>query len=85
MNETGKTLYLAAQQGLLPDVVALVDANPSVYNLVGWVLKYGEPLMIPDMGADPRTPQSVHTGGLCTYAGVPISLPPKTRPQAKMD
>jgi len=72
LDEAEKTLRLAAQQGIPPEVMAQIDPVAPGYGLVGWVFDHGKPLMIPDMANDPRAPQAVRTNGLCTYLGVPM-------------
>jgi signal transduction histidine kinase len=72
LDEEEKTLHLAAQQGIPPDVMAQIDPVTPGGGLVGWVFDHGKPLMTPNLAIDPRTPQAVRTNGLHTYVGVPM-------------
>ncbi len=72
LDEAEKTLRLAAQQGIPPDVMAQIDPVVSGNGLVGWVFDHGKPLIIPYMANDPRAPQAVRTNDVHTYVGVPM-------------
>ena len=72
LDEAEKTLHLAAQQGIPPDVIAQIDPVTPGSGLVGWVFDHGKPLMTPNIAIDPRAPQAVLTNGLHTYVGVPM-------------
>ncbi len=72
LDETEKTLCLAAQQGIRPDIMAEIDPIPSDNSLASWVIEHGEPLVVPDIATDSRAPQVVRTSGLRTYVGVPM-------------
>jgi signal transduction histidine kinase len=78
VDETGELLHLAVQQGIPPDVAAQMDAVPSGDSLAGWVMKHGEPLIVPNIGTDPRVPQAAHKGGLLSYVGVPMRVGGRT-------
>jgi PAS domain S-box-containing protein len=71
-DETEKTLRLAAQQGIPPNMIAQIDPVMPGSGLMGWVFDHGTPLMIPNLANDPRAPQAVRTNGLLTYVGVPM-------------
>jgi len=71
-DEAKKTLRLAAQQGIPPDVIAQIDPVTPGSGLVGWVFDHGKPLMTPNLANDPRVPQAVRTNGLFSYVGVPM-------------
>jgi PAS domain S-box-containing protein len=53
LDEEEKTLRLAAQQGIPPDVMAQIDPVASGNGLVGWVFDHGKPLIIPNLANDP--------------------------------
>jgi PAS domain S-box-containing protein len=72
LDEEEKTLCLAAQQGIPPDVMAQIDPVVSDNGLVSWVFDHGKPLIIPNMANDPRAPQAVRTNNLHAYIGVPM-------------
>lgn len=72
LDDAGTGLTLAAHQGLRPDVVALMQDMSPQDNLLGWVFKNREPLVIPNITADTRVPQTLQASGLYTYAGVPM-------------
>jgi len=72
LDEEERTLRLAAQQGIPPNVMAQIDPVVSGSGLVGWVFDHGKPLIIPYMANDPRAPQAVRTSDLHTYVGVPM-------------
>ena len=78
LDEAEKTLRLAVQQGVPPDVVAQIDTMLSDGSLVGadgltsGVIERREPLVLPDLAADPRMSQSARMPGLHTYIGVPM-------------
>lgn len=71
-DEEDRTLRLAAQQGLPPEVTAQIDPVTPGSGPVGWVFDYGKPLMTPNTAIDPRAPQTVRMGDLHTYVGVPM-------------
>jgi len=71
-DEAEKTLRLAAQQGIPPNMIAQIDPVTPGSGLMGWVFDHGKPLMIPNLADDPRAPQAVRTNGLLTYVGVPM-------------
>lgn len=71
-DEEGKTLHLAAQQGIPPDVMAQIDPVTPGGGPVGWVFESGKPLMTPSIAIDPRAPQTVGTSAVHTYVGVPM-------------
>jgi signal transduction histidine kinase len=46
---------LAVQQGLSPDYVVDLETLPVSGSLPGWVIKQGEPLIVPDLASEPRS------------------------------
>jgi PAS domain S-box-containing protein len=71
-DEKGKTLRLAAQQGIPPDVMAQIDPVTPGSGPAGWVFESGKPLITPSIAIDPRAPQTVGTSAVHTYVGVPM-------------
>jgi signal transduction histidine kinase len=71
LDETGETLHLAVQQGLPPDVAARQETLPAGDSLPGWVLKHGDPLIVPDLTFEPRSVLA-NRNSLQTYVGVPM-------------
>ena len=65
-------LRLTAQQGIPPDLAAQLGSLPADGGLMGWVLGHGEPLMVPDMAADPRATPGVRASGFPVYLGAPM-------------
>ncbi|MBC8255602.1 MAG: PAS domain-containing protein, partial [Ardenticatenia bacterium] len=72
LDETGERLRLAVHQRIPPDLVAQWDSLPADGGLMGWVLEHKEPLMVPDVVADPRTRQAVRASGFTAYVGAPM-------------
>jgi PAS domain S-box-containing protein len=72
LNETNSKLRLDVQQGLTPEVVAQLNSVPFGQGLPGWVLKQGEPLLVPDLSSDPRSPRLSEMPELQVYVGVPM-------------
>jgi signal transduction histidine kinase/DNA-binding NarL/FixJ family response regulator len=73
LDKTGETLHLAAQQGIPRNMMAIMDTVPvdgSPWS--SWVIQNGEPLVVPNMSADPRTHPSSHASLPFPYAGVPM-------------
>ncbi len=65
-------LHLTAQQGLSPDIVAQAGSISPDNALVTWVLNHGEPLLVPNLAQDKRSPQMARLSNLQTYVGAPI-------------
>lgn len=72
LDEAGETLHLAAQQGTPSNISAHIDGVRLGSGLAGRVIERGEPLMVPDLAADPRVPHVTHEEGTHTYAAVPM-------------
>jgi PAS domain S-box-containing protein len=72
LNDKGDKLQLDVQQGLAPEVVAQLNWLPPGCGLPGWVMKQGEPLLVPDLFVDPRSPELSQMPELQVYVGVPM-------------
>lgn len=72
LNDKGDKLQLDVQQGLTPEVVAQLNSLPPGSGLPGWVIKRGEPLLVPDLFVDPRSPDLSRMPELQVYVGVPM-------------
>ena len=72
LDEAEKTLCLAAQMGIPPDIIAQINPVTPGSGLMGWVFDHGKPLMAPNLSIDPRAPQAVHASAFHTYVGVPM-------------
>lgn len=72
LDETAETLRLAAHQAIPPVTVAQIDLLMPPPHLTDWVIQHGEPLVIPDLAADPQAPWAAPMTGSRAYAGVPM-------------
>ncbi len=72
LDETDAMLHLATQQGLPLKVMLQLDSVSLENSLVGWVAKHRKPLVVSDLGSDPRAPQSAGPEGLRYYTGAPM-------------
>ncbi|MDY7076604.1 MAG: GAF domain-containing protein, partial [Chloroflexota bacterium] len=72
LDEAGKALRLAVQQGISPDFAAQIHTVPSDNDLADWVIKHHEPLVVSDLEVDPRNPQATSMPSCHTYIGVPM-------------
>ncbi len=71
LDEEGKGLRLAAQQGIPPDLVLQIESIPAQEGLARWVIEHDELLILPDITPDPRL--SVEgTAPPRRYIGVPM-------------
>ena len=66
-----RTLRLQVQQGLLPGYVQKLDCLSVGEGLIGWVVEHDEPIIVPDITADPRTRDAFATEQLA-YVGLPL-------------
>lgn len=71
--KSGKTMRLAAQQGIPNSVVDTLVNVSTEGGLVAWVARNKESLLIPKISEDPRTVYLTASGDLQAYVGVPIS------------
>ena len=74
LDATAENLRLVAQSGL-PDMMLESSAMLVLQDspLVGWVIRHGEPLLIPQVNEDPRATFLSEKSPYTMYAGVPIS------------
>jgi signal transduction histidine kinase len=72
LDETEETLHLAARQPIPPAAADQMDASMPPSHLTAWIIQHGEPLVIPDLAADPQAPPAAPRAGPRAYAGVPM-------------
>jgi signal transduction histidine kinase len=72
LDQAGTILRLAAQQGVPPDIAIQITSTPLHQGLAGWVVKYGEPLLVPNMAAEIEKLHSSPGRDSHTYAGAPM-------------
>jgi signal transduction histidine kinase len=72
LDETEETLHLAAHQAIPPAAAVQMDFSMPPPHLTDWVIQHGEPLVIPDLAADPQAPPAAPMAGPRAYAGVPM-------------
>ncbi len=71
-DQAKKVLRLAVWRDLAPDVVAAIDSLRPGHGLAGWIIEHGEPLVVRDIAADPRTLETVRAKGPRAYIGAPM-------------
>jgi len=69
-----KRLSLAAHHGLPVWGVSSMTSVPEAYEMVSWVLKHREPLIIPDISTDPRIPWSMQQAGHVSLLIAPMAV-----------
>jgi PAS domain S-box-containing protein len=67
----GRTLRMAVQRGLAPELLSQIGSLPADQGLGQWVLEHGEILIAPDLMTDPRTVMMPAIESGC-YVGVPL-------------
>jgi len=72
LDETGKTLRLAAAQGVSSDTVTGIDSVPVSSGLAGWTIERGKPLIVPAVADSPRPLLALPAGDTQAYVGVPV-------------
>jgi len=72
--EDTRKLTLAAHQGLPLWGANSMSAIPEAYEMVAWVLKRREPLLIQDISTDPRVPWSMQQAGPASLLIVPMAI-----------
>jgi len=72
LDETGETLRLTVRQKFPSVGVAQRDFVRSSNGLADWVIEHNEPLVVPDVVADPRTAQIAKLDPQTAYVGLPI-------------
>ncbi|HNT76585.1 MAG TPA: histidine kinase [Anaerolineae bacterium] len=68
----GATLRLLAQQAIPPEAVRRLQSLPANDTLVSWVIAQREPLLIPNVRDDPRTPGVLREAGALTLILLPL-------------
>jgi PAS domain S-box-containing protein len=71
VDETGKLLHLAVQQGLPPDLATQLETLPVGTGLPGWAVQHDKLVIVPDVALDPRA-MAAGRQRFQAYAGVPI-------------
>jgi PAS domain S-box-containing protein len=71
LDEQGMMLHLAVHQGAPLDLVSQVLSQPADRGVLGWTVQHGEPIVVPDLVADPHTAIAPRDVPLA-YAGVPL-------------
>ncbi len=71
LDETGTVLELVVQKGVSAELARQAKSISVGEGLVGWIFEHGDPLLIPDLNADPRTAGIPYQKDL-VYAGVPM-------------
>ena len=74
LDQSGCRLRLAAQQGVPTHLSTQIETVPLDHSPEGWVVKYGEPLLISNLAIDGPTYHSVRRSTPCTYAGAPMRV-----------
>lgn len=69
----GKSMRLAARQGIPDSLIGTLDTISARDGLVAWVAQNKEPLLIPDISQDPRAIYLATSADLTVYVGAPIS------------
>jgi signal transduction histidine kinase len=54
LDEQETELHLAVHQGAPADLISQVKSESVSEGLLGWITQHGDPLVVPDMAADPR-------------------------------
>jgi signal transduction histidine kinase len=71
LDEQMTALHLAVHQGAPLDLVSQALSRQVDRGILGWIVQHGEPLVVPDLEADPRTEIETLDVTLA-YAGVPL-------------
>jgi signal transduction histidine kinase len=74
LDEAEQALYLAAHQGLVPELAKYLNAGPQGNDPVGWVLQQGEPIVVSDPTKEPQIPEALRADGFVMYVGAPIRV-----------
>jgi PAS domain S-box-containing protein len=69
----GRRLLLAAHQGLPAQSVDGMSSIPEESDMFAWVMEHREPLLIPDISADPRIPIAMQQIGQGSFLLVPMA------------
>ena len=73
LDSNGETLFLAAHQGLAQSFVNKLRVVSADTGISGWITKQQQPLIMPDIKADKRSPENIHQSGFRAYVGVPMT------------
>lgn len=68
----GRQLHLVAAAGLPDALLADLAVTPLEQGLAGWILKYRQPLALPDVAEDVRTAPSLRALEKHAFAGAPM-------------
>jgi PAS domain S-box-containing protein len=71
-DETNQVLRVAVWRGLSSAVISQLDWLRPGQGLVGSAMERGEPLVVPNVAADPRAPEAVLASGSQAYVGAPL-------------
>ena len=74
LDQSGRTLRLAAQQGVPADLSPQLATVALDHSLQGWVVEHGEPLLVSDLAVDGPTYHTLWRSDSCTYAGAPMRV-----------
>ncbi len=72
-DKSGRTMRLAAREGIPDSVIGTIASISSEDGLVAWVARNKESLIVPNIGEDSRTVYLAGIGDLKVYVGAPIS------------
>jgi signal transduction histidine kinase len=74
LDEAEQALYLAAHQGMVPELAEVLNVEPTGSDPVGWVLQQGEPIVVADPTKEPQIPAAFRADGYAMYVGAPIRV-----------
>ena len=72
--ETDDMLSLAVQQGIQLPAAPPFSSSIPLSQVTDWVVKHGEPFVLPHLVADPEMPWASPLTAPCAYAGVPMRV-----------
>jgi signal transduction histidine kinase len=72
LDETKGVLRLAVWRGVPPDLVAKIESVSVDSGLAGWVIKHGEPLVVPNIATGLRPLLALPASSSQAYVGAPI-------------
>ena len=78
LDQAGGRLSLAAHQGVPADISPQIETVSLDHSPEGWIVKYGEPLLISNLAIDGPTYHSIRRSTSCTYAGAPMRVSGQT-------
>ena len=74
LGETDDMLSLAVQQGIQLPAAPPFSSSIPLSQVTDWVVKHGEPFVLPHLVADPEMPWASPLTAPCAYAGVPMRV-----------